>query len=55
MPDSSISWVCASRETRRTGSSSSSLWSAVEILSSSPRVFGSMAKVVAGSAKTTGG
>ena len=55
MPESSISWVCASRETRSTGSSSSSRCSAVEILSSSPRVLGSMAKVVAGSGKATSG
>ncbi len=55
MPESSISWVCASRERRSTGSSSMSRCSAAEILSSSPRVLGSMAKVVAGSGKTTGG
>ena len=49
MPESSISCVCASRESFRTGSSSISRCRAAEILSSSPRVLGSMAKVVAGS------
>ena len=55
MPDSSISWVCGSRESFSTGSSSISRCSACEILSSSPRVLGSMAKVVAGSANVSGG
>jgi hypothetical protein len=55
MPESSISWVWASRDRRRTGSSSMSRWSAAEILSSSPRVLGSIANVVAGSGNTSGG
>ena len=41
--------MSASREKRRDGSSSMSLWSATEILSSSPLDFGSIAKAIAGS------
>ena len=44
--------MSASRENFSEGSSSTSLWVAVEILSSSPFAFGSMAKEMAGSANS---